>query len=104
MTNAQISKTLGIPESTIRYYRKRPNNLFSKRSSKLPKKYIDEIYRLASNKTTREMPAGLIAIKINEKLKKTNELNKFSITKNRKTIKNSFLIKRRFKKKKDGIL
>ena len=76
MTNAQISKSLGIPESTIRYYRKRPNILISKRSSKLPKKYIEEIYRLASNKTTREMPAGLIAIKINEKLKKNNELNK----------------------------
>ena len=27
MTNAQISKSLGIPESTVRYYRKRPNNL-----------------------------------------------------------------------------
>ena len=76
MTNIQISKTLGIPESTIRYYRKRPDNLISQRSSKLPKKYIDEIYRLASNKTTREMPAGLIAIKINQKLKKNNELNK----------------------------
>ena len=76
MTNAQISKSLGVPESTIRYYRKRPKNLISKRSSKLPKKYIEEIYRLASNKTTREMPAGLIAIKINEKLKKNNEINK----------------------------
>ena len=76
MTNSQISKSLGIPESTIRYYRKRPKNLISKRSSKLPKKYIEEIYRLASNKTTREMPAGLIAIKINEKLKKNNERNK----------------------------
>ena len=76
MTNAQISKSLGVPESTIRYYRKRPKNLISKRSSKLPKKYIEEIYRLASNKTTREMPAGLIAIKINEKLKKNNERNK----------------------------
>ena len=38
MTNAQISKSLGVPESTIRYYRKRPKNLISKRSSKLPKK------------------------------------------------------------------
>ena len=76
MTNAQISKTLGIPESTIRDYRQRPNNLISKRSSKLPKKYIEEIYRPASNKTTRELPAGLIAIKINEKLKKNNEINK----------------------------
>ena len=85
MSNAQISKTLGIPESMIRYYRKRPNNLICKRSSKLPKNYINEIYRLASNRTTREMPAGLIAIKINEKLKKNNELNKngklISITK-----------------------
>ena len=76
MTNVQISKSLGVPESTIRYYRKRPKNLISKRSSKLPKKYIEEIYRLASNKTTREMPAGLIAIKINEKLKRNNERNK----------------------------
>ena len=24
LTNAQISKSLGIPESTVRYYRKRP--------------------------------------------------------------------------------
>ena len=76
MTNAQISKMLKIPESTVRYYRKRPKTLISKRSSKLPKKYIYEIYRLASNKTTREMPAGLIAIKINEKLQKNNVLNK----------------------------
>ena len=38
MTNAQISKMLKIPESTVRYYRKRPNTLISKRSSKLPKK------------------------------------------------------------------
>ena len=76
MTNAQISRSLGIPESTVRFYRKRPNKLTTKRSSKLPKKYIEEIYRLASNKTTREMPTGLIAIKINEKLKKNNELNK----------------------------
>ena len=50
----------------IRYYGKKPNNLICKRSSKLPKKYINEIYRLASNRTTREMPAGLIVIKINE--------------------------------------
>ena len=76
MTNDQISKSLGIPKSTVRYYRKRPNNLIYKRSSKLPKKYIEEIHRLASNKTTREMPAGLVAIKINEKLKKNNELDK----------------------------
>ena len=75
MTNAKISKSLWILESTIRYYRKRSNILISKRSSKLPKKYIEKIYRLASNKTTREMPTGLIAIKINEKLKKNNELN-----------------------------
>ena len=27
LSNAQISKTLGIPESTIRYYRQRPSNL-----------------------------------------------------------------------------
>ena len=27
---------------------------------------------MASNKTTREMPGGLIAIKINEKLKRQN--------------------------------
>ena len=37
MTNDQISKTLGISESTIGYYREKPNNLIGKRSSKLPK-------------------------------------------------------------------
>ena len=64
LSNAQIFKTLGIPESTIRYYRKRPSNLEIKKNSKLPKKYIDKIYELASNKTTREMPGRLISIKI----------------------------------------
>ena len=70
MTNGQISESHGIQGSMIRYYRKRPNNLISKRSSKLPKKYIEEIYRLASNISTREIPNVLIAIKINEKLTK----------------------------------
>ena len=35
LSNAQISRTLGIPESTIRYYRQRPSNLEVKKSSKL---------------------------------------------------------------------
>ena len=70
MTNGQISESHGIQGSMNRYYRKRPNNLINKSSSKLPKKYIEEIYRLSSNKTTREMSAGLIVIKIKEKLKK----------------------------------
>ena len=56
-----------------------------KRASKLPQKYIEKIYRLASNKTTREMPGGLIAIKINKQLKEDNILDKngknLSITK-----------------------
>ena len=72
MSNSEISKSLGVPESTVRYYRKRPDNLEIKKTSKLPKKFIDEIYKMASNKTTREMPGGLIAIKINEKLKRQN--------------------------------
>ena len=55
---------------------KRPNNLIRKISLKLSKKYIEEIYRLASNKVTREMPFCPIAIKINEKFKKNNKLNK----------------------------
>ena len=33
--NDQISKTLGISESTIGYYREKPNNLIGKRASKL---------------------------------------------------------------------
>ena len=48
----------------------KPNNSISNRFSKLPKKYLDGICRYASNKTTREITAGLIAIKINEKTKK----------------------------------
>ena len=55
MSNAVISKSLGISESTARNYRKRP---------------IDKIYEMASNKITREMHGELIAIKINQKLKK----------------------------------
>ena len=76
LSNAQISKSLGIPESTVRYYRNRPDIKQIKRASKLPQKYIDKIYEMASNKTTREMPGGLIAIKINNMLKKDKVLNK----------------------------
>ena len=85
LSNAQISKTLGIPESTIRYYRKRPKNLEVKRNSKLPTKYINKICELASNKTTREMPGRLISIKINKMLEKDKIIDKkgklLSITK-----------------------
>ena len=85
MSNAVISKSFGISESSILYYRKRPDVSEVKRASKLPKKYIDKIYEMASNKATREMPGGLIAIKINQKLKKDNIVNKngkiLSITK-----------------------
>ena len=55
LSNAQISKSLGIPESTVRYYRNRTDVKQIKRVSKLPQKYIDKIYELASNKTIREM-------------------------------------------------
>ena len=44
LSNAQISKSLGIPESTVRYYRNRPDIKQIKRASKLPQKYIDKIY------------------------------------------------------------
>ena len=30
-----------------------------KRASKLPQKYIDRVYDMGSNKTTREIPGGL---------------------------------------------
>ena len=53
---------------------KRPNNLIRKISLKLSKKYIEDIYRLASNKATREMPFGHIAIGVGEKFKKNNKL------------------------------
>ena len=42
LSNAQISKSLGISESTIRYYRKRPKIFEVKRNSKLPQKYIEK--------------------------------------------------------------
>ena len=47
-----------------------------KKSSKLPKKYIDKICELASNKTTREMPGRLISIKINKMLEKDKVIDK----------------------------
>ena len=76
LSNTQISKSLGIPESSVRYYRNRPEVKQIKRSSKFPQKYIDKIYEMASNQTTREMPGGLIAIKINNMLKNDNFLDK----------------------------
>ena len=60
ISNAQTSKTLGIPESTLRHYRKRSSNLEIKNNSKLSKKYIDKICELASNKITMEIPGWLI--------------------------------------------
>ena len=48
----------------------------SKRYSKLPKKYIDEIYRLTFNKTKKEIRSGVVTTTINENLKKNNELDK----------------------------
>ena len=45
MANDQISKTLEISESTIGYYKEKPNNLNAKRAPKLliniSMKYID---------------------------------------------------------------
>jgi len=76
LTNAQISKTLGVNESLVRYYRRRPEKLMVTRASKLDKKYIDEIYELGANKTTKEMSGGLIAIKINKRLKEDGALDK----------------------------
>lgn len=72
----KISKELKVSTSTVHYLKKRPDLIKCKRSSKLEKKYIEEIYKLAANKTTREMSGGLIATKINEKLKKNNVLDK----------------------------
>ena len=63
-------------ESIFRYYQNIPDILEIKRSSKLPKKYIDKIFEMASNKTTREMPGGLITAKINKKLKADKVLGK----------------------------
>ena len=37
MSNSEISRSFGAPESPMRYYRKRPDNLEIKRASKLPK-------------------------------------------------------------------
>ena len=72
----KISKALKVSTSTVYYYKNRPDLLRCKRSSKLDKKYIEEIFKLASNKTTREMLGGIIASKINEKLKKNNVTDK----------------------------
>ena len=76
LTNRQISKTLGVSESLVRYYRRRPEKLEVKRASKFPKKFIDEIYRLGSNKGSRKISARLITIRINKKLKKEGVLDK----------------------------
>ena len=44
LSNVKITKSLGIPESTTLYYRKRPIIKEIKKASKLPQKYIDMIY------------------------------------------------------------
>ena len=72
MLNFENSRNFRINYSILE---EKPNNSISNSFSKLPKKYLDEIYRYASNKT-REIVVGLIAIKINKKQNKNNELNK----------------------------
>ena len=72
----KFQNPLEFPNQLFWYYRKRPELKKVKGASKLPQKYIGKIYRLASNKTTREMPEGLIAIKINIQLKDDNILDK----------------------------
>jgi predicted transcriptional regulator len=66
LTNAEISRTLGVCESLVRYYRQRPE--------KLERKRADKIYH--SNKAIGKLFAGLIAIKINNELKKDDILDK----------------------------
>ena len=73
MLNFENSRNFRINYSILE---EKPNNSISNSFSKLPKKYLDEIYRYASNKTTREIVFGLIAIKISKKQNKNNELNK----------------------------
>ena len=101
-TNAEISKILKVPKTTVSYYRKRPLELEAKRKSKLPPEYLNEIIRLASNKTNSQMSGGRIANIINENLKNNNIIDKnnniLSITKRsvnrilkRNKIKESFL-------------
>ena len=61
-TDMEIARILKIPRTTVSYYRIRPKELEVKRRSKLPKKYYDEIIRLASNKTTSQMSGGVLQI------------------------------------------
>ena len=46
MANDQISKTLGISESTIGYYREKSIDLISNIPSNLLKQYLDEIQKI----------------------------------------------------------
>ena len=72
----ESSKSLGYPESTVRYYRNWPDVKEIRMASKFHKKYIDKIYEMTSKEITKEMPGSIIAIKINNKLKKDNILDK----------------------------
>ena len=76
MANAQISNS---PNSRINYPILEGKVLiiqYVKDLQRDTKKYIDEIYRLTFNKTKREIPSGIVTIKINENLKKNNEWDK----------------------------
>ena len=70
LSGHQMSKSLGMPKSTMRYFLNRHDVLETTKPSKFPKKYIDEIYCLTSNNAIGIMPGDLIAIKINKKFKK----------------------------------
>ena len=81
-TNAEICKFLRIPKTTVSYYRKRPLELEAKRESKLPKEYLNEIIRLASNKTTSQMSRGCITKMKRKKLLSITKRGKQNFKKN----------------------
>ena len=100
-TQAQIVRETGIPQQTVSRLTQEINNGGNnekKIRSKLPQKYIDRMYKMASNKAISEMSGGKIANKINKSLKRDNIKNKKGQIKSISVSQVNRILKRKFKR------
>ena len=102
-SQAQITRETGIPQQTVSRLVKKINNnnddnKEKKIRSKLPQKYIDKIYKLASNKSTSEMGGEKIANIINNSLERDKITNKNGEIKSISRSQVNKILKRKYKR------
>ena len=93
-----IAKKFNISKQKVYYWKKTNIKTVIHRRLKLEQKDIEEIIKLAENKTTSEMSCRKIASIMNEKFKKEGKKTRISRTTVAKYLKNHFGTPRKMKK------